>query len=310
MPEHYLLKHVRTDFDTYVPQRVVAVSEGINDSVLVIERSDGRVLYTNGHPMSATIFPAQRYMRLFAHFPLLNTEEPSRALVICFGVGNTLHAASMHSGIEELEIVDLSRNVLEHGPFFSDTNGNILEDDRVSVYVNDGRQHLRMQAPGSYDLITLEPPPIDHAGVASLYTKEFYELARSRLRTGGFMTQWLPAYQVSTGMTLSIIRSFLEAFPDAALLSGYKRELILIGSNGAASHLDPARVREALEKNARVEEDLQLIAAGSLVDLAAAFVAGPVALEVATRDARPVTDDFPAMEYEPKGAAIRHTSPG
>jgi spermidine synthase len=43
-----------------------------------------------------------------------------------------------------------------------------LHDRRVVVYVNDGRQHLHMQPEASYDLITLEAPPITHAGVGAL----------------------------------------------------------------------------------------------------------------------------------------------
>ena len=196
----------------------------------------------------------------------------------------------------------MSKNVLEHGHFFADTNKNILEDERVAIFVNDGRQHLRMQDPAAYDLITLEPPPINHAGVASLYSTEFYRLARSRLRLGGFMTQWLPAYQVSPGVTLSIIRSFLEVFPNAALLSGYKRELILIGSNADSLHLDPDLVRKSLDQNPAVEKDLMGIGAGSLNELAATFAAGPIALDLATRNAHPITDDFPTMEYTPPAA--------
>ena len=65
--------------------------------------------------------------------------------------------------------------MLEHAGYFRDANGGVLGDSRVSVYVNDGRQHLQMQPNAVYDLITLEPPPITHAGVAALYSREFYE---------------------------------------------------------------------------------------------------------------------------------------
>jgi len=299
LPEHHLLNAVRQQPGSETGQRVVAISEGINESIVVLERIGERALYTNGHSMSATGFAAQRYMRLFAHFPLLNAEDPRSVLVICFGVGTTLHAASLHPSVERLDVVDLSKNVLRQAHYFSETNRDVLEMDRVSVHVNDGRQHLRMQPPASYDLITLEPPPIAHAGVASLYTTEFYSLARSRLGEGGFMTQWLPAYQVSTEVNLSIIRSFLEVFPNAALLSGFKRELILVGSTGPAPQLDPARIRERLDRNPALREELEAMGAGSLTALAAAFVAGPLALEQATRDVRPVTDDLPLMEYSP-----------
>src|SRR5262249_58461845 len=146
----------------------------------------------NGHPRSGTSADSQRYMRAFAHLPLLSMAAPERVVVICFGVGNTLHAASLHPSIRRLEVVDISRQILEHASWFATTNGNVIENPRLSVYVNDGRHHLLMQAPGTYDLITLEPPPILFAGVASLYSREFYALARSRLKPGGCGTRRVP----------------------------------------------------------------------------------------------------------------------
>ena len=79
----------------------------------------------------------------------------------------------------------------------------------MAVYINDGRQHLRMRRSASYDLVTMEPPPIALAGVGAPYSREFYELARARLRPGGYITQWLPAAQVSPGVALSMIRAFV-----------------------------------------------------------------------------------------------------
>src|SRR5439155_26083910 len=107
----------------------------------------------------------------------------------------------------------------------------VLRDPRVAVFVNDGRQHLQMQPPGSYDLITLEPPPIGYAGVSALYSTEFYALARTRLKPGGYISQWLPAYQVPGATTLAMIRAFVDLFPQAVLVSGAEADLILIGAN-------------------------------------------------------------------------------
>ena len=104
--------------------------------------------------------------------------------------------------------------------WFERTNGNVLRDPRVSVYLNDGRHHLQMQPPESYDLVALEPPPIAYAGVAALYSEEFYQLARTRLTPNGFISQWLPAYQVPTATTLSMIRSFIDVFPEAGTAVG------------------------------------------------------------------------------------------
>ena len=103
---------------------------------------------------------------------------------------------------------------------FCDANRDVLNDPRVRVYVNDGRQHLAMQAAAAYDLITLEPPPIAHAGVGALYSREFYELARSRLKPGGYLSQWLPAYQVPPETSLAMVRAFIDVFPQCGAAVG------------------------------------------------------------------------------------------
>ena len=238
LPANYLMMKSFTKIAA--DQRVLATSEGLNETLLVTENPSGtRFLFTNGHSMSSTSFKAQRYMRAFAHIPLLQIGSPRSVLVICFGVGNTLHAASLHPTIRRLDTVDLSGHILNKASFFRDSNRDILDDPRVSVFINDGRLHLQMMPPAQYDLITLEPPPIAFAGVASLYSREFYELARSRLKNGGFMTQWLPLYQVSPRIGLSMVRAFLDVFPNAVLLSGMEKELILMGRASSETAIDP-----------------------------------------------------------------------
>lgn len=278
--------------------KVLVESEDVSEVVVVTEEADRRALYTNGHPMSGTSRFSQRYMRAFAHIPLLMQEAPKRALVICFGVGNTLHAVSLHRALERIEIADLSRNVLSQAHLFASTNHDVLLDPRVSVFVDDGRQHLRMSEPGSFDLVTLEPPPIAFAGVSGLYSKEFYEIARSRLRPGGMITQWLPAYQVPARTNLAMIRAFLDVFPSSTvLLSGERAELILLGTNGPAPVLDLGRVRARLATEPAVGADLASIRMGTFTELAGTFVSSGAHLARATDGVAPVTDDLPSMEY-------------
>ena len=105
--------------------------------------------------MASTAPLDQRYMRALAHIPLLSLERPERVLVIGFGVGNTTHAATMHSSVTRVDVADVSRNILEPATYFREANHEVLRDRKVSVFVNDGRQHLQMMPPASYDLITL-----------------------------------------------------------------------------------------------------------------------------------------------------------
>jgi spermidine synthase len=278
-------------------ERVLNQSEGVNEIITITETTGkGRRLMTNGHAMSATWPLSQRYMRALAHVPLLMIDNPERLLVIGFGVGNTTAAATLHPTVNRVEVADLSRNVLNHATFFSSVNNNVLKDPRVVVYVNDGRHHLQVQPLESYDLIALEPPPIGYAGVAALYSEEFYALARTRLKPNGFISQWLPSYQVPTETTLSMIRAFINVFPRSVLLSGAQADLILIGAKDRIE-IDPNRLLTAMSRRPAARADLARLDLGTPREIVGMFLGSAEKLAEASRDAAPVTDDRPVQEY-------------
>jgi spermidine synthase len=278
-------------------RHVLAQREGLTEVVTIADTRDGRLLLTNGHAMSSTARLSQRYMRALAHIPLLMMENPASVLVIGFGVGNTTHAATLHPSVRRVDVADLSRSILEHASYFEEANHAVLMDPRVNVFINDGRQHLQMQAEDTYDLITLEPPPIAYAGVAALYSKEFYELARSRLTASGFISQWLPTYQVPTQTALSMIRAFIDVFPQSVLLSGAQADLLLVATTGPAIALDPSRMATALASRPAARNDLSRLDLGSVREIAGAFVGSAQTLQNATSGIEPVTDDWPLMEH-------------
>jgi spermidine synthase len=279
-------------------ERLLTRSEGLTEVIAVADvAGSGRTLLTDGHPMSSTSWLSQRYMRALVHVPLLSSDKPSTVLVIGFGVGNTTHAATLHPSIRRVEVADLSRGILGHAAYFADANQHVLNDPRVVVYVNDGRHHLQMQRPGTYDLITLEPPPIAYAGVAALYSREFYALARTRLTPGGYISQWLPAYQVPAPTTLAMIRAFIEVFPHAVLISGAEADLLLVGVNGPRLEIEPERLTRSLANAPAVQADLRRLALGTVREIAGTFVGSAQTLAEATREMAPVTDNRPLQEY-------------
>jgi hypothetical protein len=208
----------------------------------------------------------------------------------------------MHPSVRRVDVADLSREVVAHASYFRDVHNGVLDDERVDVYLNDGRQHLLMQPEGTYDLVTLEPPPISHAGVASLYSREFYTLARSRLKPGGYLSQWLPAYQVPAETTLAMVRAFLDVFPQAVLLSGSQAELLLVGTSAPSIAIDPQSVTEALEQAPAVRQDLERFDLADPTEIVGSFVASAATLTRATQASAPVTDDRPLQEYGVRSA--------
>jgi spermidine synthase len=278
-------------------ERRLVVSDGLTELIAVTESGKGRTLVTNGHAMSSTWPLAQRYMRALAHIPLLSMDQPEDVLVIGFGVGNTTHAATLHPSVRRVDLADLSRDILAHARYFTDGNNGVLDDPKVAVHINDGRQHLQMQPPGAYDLIVLEPPPIAYAGVGALYSREFYELARTRLRPGGYVSQWLPTYQVPPVTAIAMVRAFVDVFPQSVLLSGAGSDLILLGTSAARIEIDPARLDTALARAPAVRADLEQVDLGALHEIVGTFVGSARRLTEATRSVEPVVDDRPMQEY-------------
>jgi spermidine synthase len=279
-------------------ERRLVVSDGLTELIAVAEAPGrGRTLYTNGHAMSSTLPLSQRYMRALAHLPLLAMDRPATVLVIGFGVGNTTHAATLHPSVERVELADLSRDILAHASYFEDANGGVLADPKVAVHINDGRQHLQMRPPGAYDLVVLEPPPIAYAGVGALYSREFYALARGRLKPNGYLSQWLPAYQVPPDTTLAMVRAFVDVFPQAVLLSGAGSDLLLLGTTAERIAIDPDRIAEALDRAPEARADLERVSLGRLHEIVGTFVGSAQTLDEATRGVAPVVDDRPLQEY-------------
>jgi spermidine synthase len=307
LPEHYLVQRALATVSA--PERLLAIREGLTETLAITEvPGRGRSLLTNGHPMSSTAPLDQRYMRALVHIPLLSMPSPRRVLVVGFGVGNSTQAATLHSTVQCVEVADVSRQILDHANYFRDANGDVLRNPRVHVYVNDGRHHLTMQPEGSYDLITLEPPPIAHAGVAALYSREFYDLARSRLKPGGYLSQWLPAYQVPPETSLAMVRAFVDVFPQSVLLSGMQAELLLVGTTADHLQIDPAVLASTLEREPSVQADLRRVDLGSVKEIVGTFLGSPETLARATHNRTPVSDDRPLQEYGVRSVVAKGSS--
>ena len=82
----------------------------------------------------------------------------------------------------------------------------------------------------TYDVIVSEPSNPWMAGIASLFTREFFEGARDRLAPGGVLCQWAHTYDISNADLQSIVATFLSVFPDGTLWLVGDGDVLLVGS--------------------------------------------------------------------------------
>jgi spermidine synthase len=152
-----------------------------------------------------------------------------------------------------------------------------------------------LRHPQRYDLITLEPPPPSAAGVVNLYSRDFYELCRTRLPEDGLMAQWWPLPAQNDEDSRSLVRSFLDVFPYATAWSTELHEVLLVGSASPIT-LDGERVARRFSQP-EVSSVLAEVGIESPEALLATWVTDRAGLERFAGDAPPVTDDRPLIEH-------------
>jgi predicted membrane-bound spermidine synthase len=274
--------------------------EGRGGTVAVVTQGKGQRafqrLYIQGVSNTGDAMPSLRYMRIQALLPLvIHNGEPRSALVIGFGTGITAGALTRYPGLEHRVVAELLPSVVKAAPLFKG-NFDAAADPSVDVRLRDGRQEL-LRNPQPYDLITLEPPPPSAAGVVNLYSRDFYQLAASRLHKQGLVAQWLPLPTQNIDDSRSLVRSFLDVFPYATLWTSEFHEMLLVGSMEPIE-LDAAKISQRFQQDS-VRSTLQDVGIGSAAALLATWVTDRAGLERFAADAPAVTDDQPRIEYAP-----------
>jgi spermidine synthase len=170
--------------------------------------------------------------RLLGLLPVLLHPEPRDALVIGLGSGVTADAVLASRDVRRVDIVEISPEVAEASAFFDRENHEVLKKPGVRLLIGDGRSHLRL-SDAQYDVIISEPSNPWMAGVAALFTREFFEAARARLRTGGVFCQWAHSYEIAEEDLRSIVQTFASVFPEGSMWLVGEGDLLLIGSDAA-----------------------------------------------------------------------------
>ena len=249
-------------------------------------------LITNNYSMSATSKDARRYMKYFVYWPVALIDNPKKALLICFGCGSTANALKDTKSLEEIDIVDTSRDILELSRVvYPDPTNNPTMDERVNLHVEDGRFFLQTTEK-KYDIITAEPPPPSFNGVVNLYTQEYFHLINKRLNSGGIATYWLPVYQLRPNDTKAIIKAFCNEFSDCSLWSGAGLEWMLAGTNSFNRPVSEEQFRKQWQDE-KVGHELKKLGFISPEQFGASFVADGERLQQWLESADPLVDNFP-----------------
>jgi spermidine synthase len=134
--------------------------------------------------------------------------------------------------------------------YFSEHNFAVVQNPKTTVVTDDAR-HFLLTTDRTFDAITSDPFDPWVKGAATLYTQEFWEVARERLNPGGVVTVFVQLYESNLAAVKSEVATFLSVFPEgmvfANLHQGQGYDVVMLGQK-ERTVIDLDRVDERLSR--------------------------------------------------------------
>ena len=287
---------------------ILLFEEGLNSTITVKESpSGGRYLAINGK-VDGSDSKDMSTQVLSGHVSCLLHPEPRDVAVIGLATGVTLHSVAQYSSVRRIDCIEIVPEMAKAARLFAHANGNVLDDPRLHLIMQDARNHLSLTRQ-NYDLIISEPSNPWMAGVASLYTREFLASCRERLLPRGSMMVFLHLYSMDLATFRGLIRTFQSVFPEASLWeTAFGSDYVLFGVK------DDLQIewRELVGRLARpaIARDLARVGMHDAGDFLQALIAEPEALRRFAGSGVVYTDDHNRLEFEAPRSVYRRAELG
>lgn len=199
--------------------------DGLNATIAVVRGEKTLALKTNGKTDASTGDLLSQLM--LGHLGGVFNELPRKVLVIGFGSGMTVSAVARYPDVEQIDCVEIEPAVLHAAPYLQSLNRGVLSDPRLHIIVDDARNFL-FTTRDQYDLIISEPSNPWIAGIAALFTDEFYREVRSRLAPGGMLVQWVQAYALFPQDVKMILGTLTPHFSQVSVWRGTLGDFMIL----------------------------------------------------------------------------------
>jgi len=289
----------------------VFAEDGLNSTITVARTDDYLSLRTNGK-VDASNRDATTQLLVGHMGPLFHT-APRRVLVIGLGSGMTVSAVARYPDVERIDCVEIEPAVIRAASYLEPLNRGVLKDPRVHILLDDARNFL-FTTRQLYDVVISEPSNPWIAGVATLFTSEYYRAARKRLAPGGVFVQWVQAYSLYPEDVRMILGTFVPEFPHVTLWRGDEPDLLLLGrtetgpTDAGQAPLTLARLHR-LWSNNRLREDFRSISVRQPEGLLAYYLLDDAELRRLAAGALRNTDNNNRLEYRaPRALLAKHVS--
>ncbi len=240
------------------PSCNVLVLEGEPFATPYLQRAPERLINLRVHGKIDASSANDMGMQLgMAYIPRLLHPTADDVVVIGMGSGVTLGAAAIFEGTRAT-CCEIEPSIVEGARFFELFNHGAVERDNVSIVLDDGRSYVQGH-PGGWDLILSQPSNPWIAGVANLFTEEFYRTARTKLAPRGLFAQWIQAYAFTSSDFAMVLRTLTAVFPHCVLLRVSEYDLLLVASDSRVSpdRATLERAQALIDSTASARGDLE-----------------------------------------------------
>ena len=286
---------------TPTPGELSYVGVGRSGTVSLIQTPYAWRVVTNGLPESAMQRPAVppdqfRESRWLSILPVMLRPEAERMLIIGLGGGNTL--AAVPSSVDEIDLIELESEVVEANRRVGDARrgGDPLKDPRLNLRLGDARGSMIL-TDAMYDAIVSQPSHPWTSGASHLYTREFFEMAHSRLAPGGVFVQWMGLSFVDVDLLRGLIGTLDSVFENVAVFRPRGGGAIIFAASD-----EPFELRESvLQAASEIPEDMATIGVYTPEDVLASLVLDPGLATRFSEGADPITDDWNRLAWIKQG---------
>lgn len=247
------------------------VGEGMNSSIVISQLPGGqRYFHVSGKVEASTEPFDMRLQRMLGHISALAHRDPKSVLIVGFGAGVTAGSFTTYSGMKRIVICEMEPLIPPAATtYFGEENYKVLNDKRTEVHYDDAR-HFVLTTPEKFDIITSDPIHPWVKGAATLYSKEYFEIAKQHLNPGGVITQWVPLYESDLDTVKSEIATFFEVFPNATIwannVDGEGYDVVLLGQ-AEPTKIDVDEVQQRLQREPQVAQSLSQVHINSAAEL-------------------------------------------
>ncbi len=213
------------------------------ESAIGLSTTGGIAFIVNGKSDGAVIND-RATQTMLGMLPALLHPDPKNVFVLGLGTGMSAGWVGSVAGVERVDVAELEPAIVEVARLASKANRDVLSNPKVHVFLGDGREWL-LTTRHTYDVIVSEPSNPYRAGIASLFTEEFYETVAGRLAPDGVFGQWVQAYEVDTTTVRIVLRTMRAVFPVVEAWQTQGGDFLFVGSRQERT-LDVAALRRRI----------------------------------------------------------------